>query len=119
MTINVPNSAQTATIIPLFRPTSGQSVGIPAKPRLLEQVRQSLRARHYSARTEKAYVGWIRRFILFHGKRHPDSMAEAEIGAFLSNLADTRVSSSTQNQALAALLFLYERRLVRRRFEGL
>ncbi|HTX53494.1 MAG TPA: integron integrase [Candidatus Baltobacteraceae bacterium] len=80
-----------------------------AKPqRLLEQVRQGLRARHYSMRTEKAYVGWIRRFILFHGKRHPADMGEVEIGAYLSSLAETKVSSSTQNQALAALLFLYQ-----------
>jgi integron integrase len=60
-------------------------------------------------RTEKAYVGWIRRYILFHGKRHPETMAEPEIGAFLSSLAtEGKVSASTQNQALAALLFLYQ-----------
>jgi integron integrase len=75
---------------------------------LLDQVRAALRARHYSPRTEKAYVAWIRRFILFHGKRHPVTLGEAEIGAFLSSLAsDRKVSASTQNQALAALLFLY------------
>ena len=67
-----------------------------------------LRARHYSPRTEKAYVGWIRRFIVFHGKRHPDGMGEPEISRFLSSLAsDRRVAASTQNQALSALLFLY------------
>jgi len=87
------------------RPNLGQTSGIPAKPpRLLDQVRASLRACHYSARTEKAYVAWIRRFILFHGKRHPESMAEVEIGAYLSSLAEAKVSSSTQNQALAALV---------------
>jgi len=111
---HVRNSDQVATIIRLVRPASGQTGEIPAKPpRLLDQVRQSLRARHYSARTEKAYVAWIRRFILFHGKRHPESMAEPEIGAYLSSLAEAKVSSSTQNQALAALLFLYQQVLGR------
>jgi integron integrase len=111
---DVRNGSQGATIIPLKRPDPGQSAGIPAKPpRLLEQVRQSLRARHYSPRTEKAYVAWIRRFILFHGKRHPETMGGVEVGAFLSSLAETKVSSSTQNQALAALLFLYQQVLGR------
>lgn len=78
-------------------------------PRLLDRVRSLLRARHYSVRTEIAYVGWIRRFILFHGKRHPRDMGEAEVTAFLTSLAVERsVASSTQNQALAALLFLYQ-----------
>jgi integron integrase len=77
-------------------------------PRLLERVRRAVRLRHYSRRTEDAYVGWIRRFIIFHGKRHPDTMGAAEVEAFLSGLAvDDRVSASTQNQALSALLFLY------------
>src|ERR1017187_8385984 len=76
--------------------------------KLLDRVRSALRARHYSIRTEEAYVGWIRRFVVFHGKRHPDEMGEAEINAFLSSLAtDGRVAASTQNQALSALLFLY------------
>jgi len=71
-------------------------------------VRIAIRARHYSLRTEEAYVGWIRRFILFHGKRHPMEMAEPEINAFLSHLATmVRVSASTHTQALSALLFLY------------
>src|SRR5712692_6345239 len=79
-----------------------------AKPRLLDRVRQELRSRHFSPRTEEAYVAWVRRFILHHGKRHPAEMGEAEITRFLSNLAvDRHVSPSTQNQALAALLFLY------------
>lgn len=83
--------------------------GAPAPARLLDRVRAALRSRHYSFRTERAYVGWIRRFILFHGKRHPDTMAEHEVGAFLTSLAtDGKVSASTQNQALAALLFLYQ-----------
>jgi integron integrase len=107
---SVRSGSQPATIIPLIRPNPGQTAGIPATPpRLLDQVRASLRARHYSVRTEKAYVGWIRRFILFHGKRHPETMSEPEIGAYLSSLASkSRVSASTQNQALAALLFLYQ-----------
>ena len=81
----------------------------PARPRFLDSVRQELRSRHFSPRTEEAYVGWIRRFILHHGKRHPAEMGEREVGDFLSNLAtQRRVSPSTQNQALAALLFLYK-----------
>ena len=75
----------------------------------MDRVRFALRARHYSPRTEKAYTAWIRRFIFFHDRRHPDTMGEVEISAFLSSLAtDGDVSSSTQNQALAALLFLYQ-----------
>jgi integron integrase len=78
------------------------------KPKLLDQVREAIRVRHYSLRTEKAYVQWVKRFILFHNKRHPQYMGETEIGQFLSSLAtDARVSASTQNQALNALLFLY------------
>src|SRR5438093_1496252 len=77
-------------------------------PKLLDQVRLAIRTRHFSRRTEKAYVGWIRRFILFHGKRHPFLMGEPEVSSFLSSLAQRgRVSPSTQNQALCALLFLY------------
>src|SRR5215471_20089077 len=78
------------------------------QPGLLDLVRIALRTKHYSLRTEEAYVGWIRRFILFHGKRHPLEMGEAEINRFLSNLAvHSRVTASTQNQALSAILFLY------------
>ena len=74
----------------------------------MQRVRDAIRARHYSRATEKAYAGWIRRFILFHGKRHPSQMGEREIVEFLSYLAsEQRVSASTQNQALSALLFLY------------
>ncbi len=77
-------------------------------PRLLDRVHEAVRIRHYSRRTEKAYTSWIRRFVLFHGKRHPQEMGEAEITAFLSDLATRRkVAASTQNQALSALLFLY------------
>lgn len=83
-------------------------------PRLLDRVRAEVRVRHYSLRTEQAYVDWIRRFILFHGKRHPDAMGEAEIQAFLTHLAvDKSVAASTQNQALSALLFLYRQVLGR------
>ncbi|HKA05844.1 MAG TPA: integron integrase [Gemmataceae bacterium] len=76
--------------------------------KLLDQVRHQCRLRHYSIRTEDAYAAWIERFIRFHGIRHPDSMREAEIEAFLTHLAvDGHVSASTQNQAFSALLFLY------------
>src|SRR5262245_37369401 len=76
--------------------------------KLMERVRSAIRVLHYSRRTEDSYAGWIRRFIVFHGKRHPDEMGEAEIGVFLTFLAaEKKVSASTQNQALAALLFLY------------
>lgn len=81
-----------------------------AKPRLLDQVRQRLRTLHYSYRTERQYLFWIRRFILFSGKRHPASLGAAEVEAFLSHFAvDRNVSASTQNQALAAILFLYQK----------
>ncbi len=81
-------------------------------PRLLDRVRAALRARHYSPRTEDAYIGWIRRFILFNGKRHPRDMSDVEINTFLSHLAvEGHVAASTQNQALAALLFLYREAL--------
>jgi site-specific recombinase XerD len=80
----------------------------PPKPRLLDRVREAVRARHYSRRTEKTYVAWIRRYILFHGKRHPAEMGAAEVTRFLTSLAvDGHVAASTQNQALSALLFLY------------
>lgn len=79
------------------------------QPRLLDQVRTAISTRHYSLRTEHAYVHWIKQYIYFHGKRHPLDMGAQEIEAFLSALATDRgVSASTQNQALAALLFLYK-----------
>jgi integron integrase len=81
-----------------------------AKPSLLDQVRQAIRTRHYSYRTEKAYINWIKRFIFFHDKRHPREMGETEIAQFLSSLAnESHVSASTQNQALNAILFLYHK----------
>ena len=79
-----------------------------ARFRLLERLRHRLRTRHYSARTEEAYVDWVRRYVIFHDRRHPEEMGDREIAAFLSHLANDRaVSASTQNQALSALLFLY------------
>jgi integron integrase len=81
----------------------------PNPPRLLDRVREAIRLRHYSPRTEDAYVGWIRRFIFFHGVRHPAEMGAAEINQFLTDLAvNGHVSASTQNQAFSALLFLYQ-----------
>jgi integron integrase len=78
-------------------------------PKLLDQVRDRIRVKHYSIRTEKLYVQWIKRFILFHGKRHPQEMGAAEMEAFLTHLAvEGKVSASTQNQALSAMLFLYK-----------
>jgi len=77
--------------------------------RLLDQVREVIRKKHYSIRTEQAYVQWIRRFILFHGKRHPKDMGEKEISQYISHLATHgKVAASTQNQALNALVFLYK-----------
>ncbi|QJD31466.1 integron integrase [Methylococcus geothermalis] len=80
----------------------------PRPPKLLDQVRNKIRLKHYSLRTEQAYVDWARRYIFFHGKRHPAEMGAAEVEAFLTHLAvEGRVAASTQNQARAALLFLY------------
>jgi integron integrase len=89
--------------------------GFPAQaqgPRLLDRVREAIRRKHYSRRTEETYVHWIKRFIYHSGKRHPKEMGAAEVTAFLNHLAAERhVASSTQNQALAALLFLYREAL--------
>lgn len=87
-----------------------QKANTPAAnpPKLLDQVRDRIRVKHYSIRTETQYVQWTRRFILFHGKRHPRDMGPKEMEAFLTHLAvEGNVSASTQNQALSALLFLY------------
>ena len=79
------------------------------KPKLLDQMRDEMRRRHMSLRTEQTYLQWVRRYILFHGKRHPQEMGELEITAFLTHLAkERRCSASTQNQALASVLFLYK-----------
>jgi hypothetical protein len=75
-------------------------------PKLLDQVREAIRMRHYSPKTEESYAHWIKRFIYFHNKRHPAEMGEKEITQFLSSLAsELHVSASTQNQALNAILF--------------
>ncbi len=79
-------------------------------PRLMDQVREALRVHHYSLRTEQSYLQWIKRYILFHGKRHPREMGPKEVADFLTHLAVQRnVSASTQNQALAGILFLYKK----------
>ena len=79
------------------------------KPKLLDQVCAKIRLKHYSIRTEQAYMAWIRRYILFHGKRHPQDMGKPEVEQFLSHLAVERnVAAATQNQALSAILFLYK-----------
>ena len=89
-------------------PLSVEGPGEGAKPKFLDGVRTILRTRHYSLRTEEVYLGWMRRFILFHRKRHPAEMGGAEVAAFLNHLAGSRsVAAATQNQALNALLFLY------------
>lgn len=83
---------------------------MPQPSRLLDEVRNAIRTRHFSYRTEKSYVDWIRRFVIFHEKRHPKEMGGTEVAEFLSHLARERnVSAATQGQALAALLFLYKR----------
>jgi hypothetical protein len=75
----------------------------------LKEVAAAIRVRHYSIRTEQAYIGWIRRFIIFHDKRHPTKMGAAEVGEFLTHLAVTgNVAASTRNQALNALVFMYK-----------
>ena len=83
---------------------------IATPPKLLDRVRMACRIRHYSLRTEDCYAQWIRRFILFHDKRHPREMGTPEINAFLTDLAVRgHVAASTQNQAFAAILFLYQK----------
>ncbi len=100
-------------------PETRLEVPKPPPPRLLDQVREAIRSRHYSPRTEKAYIFWIRRFIVFNGRRHPSSMAEPEISRFLAALATRlRVSASTQNQAFSAILFLF-RSVLGRELKGL
>ena len=86
---------------------AGVPACVPPKRKLLDRVRDAIRTRHMSPRTEEAYVHWIRRYIFFHRKRHPAEMGPEEITQFLTALAvERQVSASTQNQALAALLFL-------------
>ncbi len=84
------------------------ATGNGPKPRLLDQVRETIRVKHYSPKTEDAYIGWIKRFIFFHGTRHPTEMGAEEVRQFVSHLAlDRHVAASTQNQAFNALIFLY------------
>ena len=98
--------------MPTSPPPGAASTSSP--PKLLDRARAAMRVRHFSLRTEEAYIGWIRRFIRFHGLRHPADMGAPEVGAFLTHLAvKGRVSASTQNQALNALLFLYREVLER------
>ncbi|NLF69622.1 MAG: hypothetical protein GX575_11275 [Candidatus Anammoximicrobium sp.] len=92
----------------LVAPPSPAAAAADAAPRLLDQVRAAARARHYSPLTEQVFVSWIRRYVLFHDKRHPAQMAEPEVVRFLSHLAvEEHVSPSLQSQARAALVFLY------------
>lgn len=93
----------------LFNDVNTPQMSSPKTPKLLDQVRGKIRLKHYSIRTEQAYVDWIRRFILFHNKRHPIDMGASEVEAFLTHLAiKGKVAASTQNQARSALLFLYK-----------
>lgn len=95
---------------PASKPRTTPAESLPDQPprKLLDQVRDAIRVRHYSLKTEESYIGWIRRYILFHGKRHPRELGGTEVTAFLSQLATHgQVAASTQNQALAAILFLY------------
>jgi integron integrase len=92
--------------------SAGPASGRRPEPKLLDRVREAVRLRHYSRRTEEVYVTWIRWFIVFHGKKHPSEMGGDEIGRYLTYLAvERKVSASTQNQALSALLFLYRHAL--------
>ena len=105
-----PTTAQPPSLTRPQPPDDAESGHTPpaGSPRLLDRLRGEIRARHYSIRTESAYVDWVRRFILFNDKRHPADLGPAEVAAFLTHLATERdVAASTQNQARSALLFLY------------
>lgn len=92
----------------------GQPGSVPSSGKLLARLRVEVRLRHYSWRTERAYAAWVKRHVRYHGMRHPDELGREEIARFLSSLAiEGRVSASTQNQATAALVFLYKRVLRR------
>src|SRR5437762_3344594 len=93
---------------PTDNPTDSRAPVGPPPPRLLDQLRGKVRLLHYSKRTERAYVDWVTRYILFHDKRHPKEMGGTEVEAFLTHLAvHGRVAASTQNQAFSAVVFLY------------
>ena len=96
--------------IPAPQSEGKQFPGPPPPRKLLDHVRDVLRVNHYSMRTEEAYIGWIRRFILYHDKKHPRDMAALEVELYLTHLAvGEKVSTNTQKQALNALVFLYHR----------
>ena len=102
----MPDSKSTPATSQVAANASG-SAGEPRPKKLLDQVRDAIKRKHYSPRTEESYANWIKRFILFHGKRHPNEMGAAEVEAFLTHLAaEDHVAASTQNQAFSALLFL-------------
>jgi integron integrase len=110
MTLSRPRLGSPAGAGPTFQNLSSRErvPMLSERPRLLTQVRRAIRARQFSPRTETAYVSWIRRFIRFHGLHHPQEMGEAEVRQYIDHLANEgRVAASTQNQALAAILFLY------------
>ena len=106
---SLPGSDATLSPTPAVQVKAGAvSAGLPTAPRFLDSLRHAIRRRHYSIRTEEAYVDWARRFILFHDKRHPRDLGPEEVTAFLNYLAVQRqVAPSTQNQAKSALLFMY------------
>lgn len=110
MAVSPPLARRQVSEFPAAAPTDRKPpVRLDGRPRLLDQVRNAIRTRHYSHRTEEAYVGWTKRFILFHQKRHPLEMGKAEVEQFLTSLAvQHNVAASTQTQALAAILFLYK-----------
>ena len=100
--------ADDGPIDPAMRLSTRPDPGVKPERRLLDRMREAIRVRHYSIRTEDTYVHWVRRFIIFHGKRHPLELGASEVAAFLTHLALERsVGASTQNQAKSALLFLY------------
>lgn len=110
--------APAAAVKPSAR-NAGSQCDPPKPSRLLDRVREAIRVRHYSIRTEAPYLDWIRRFILFHGKQHPQDLGSPEVAAILTHLAVNRhVAPSTQNQAKSALLFLY-REVLRVELPGL
>lgn len=95
-------------VYPVTSPVSPPANTAPSEPRLLDRLRQEIGVRHYSIRTEEAYADWVRRFIVFHGKRHPKELGAAEVAAFLTHLAvERQVAPATQGQAKSAILFLY------------
>lgn len=102
-------SLQSAAVRPWFRIREPGGVDKPSSPGLFDEVRRVLRTKHYSIRTEAVYLGWIRRFIVANGRKHPRAMGAPEVERFLTSLAvDGQVAANTQNQALSALLFLYK-----------